>query len=93
MSLTSFPDAKLQVFGVVKAYTTRVGGGAFPTEQLNVCARWLVVVDNRTRCPLHNVHVFNPRILRIGVLGLARVVTLWPLGCAGGRRAAAADWR
>ena len=24
--------------GVVKAYTTRVGGGPFPTEQLNVCA-------------------------------------------------------
>lgn len=23
--------------GVVKAYTTRVGGGPFPTEQLNVC--------------------------------------------------------
>lgn len=27
--------------GVVKAYTTRVGGGPFPTEQLNVsCAGW-----------------------------------------------------
>ena len=25
------------VIGVVKAYTTRVGGGPFPTEQLNVC--------------------------------------------------------
>lgn len=24
------------VFGVVKAYTTRVGIGAFPTEQINV---------------------------------------------------------
>lgn len=24
------------VFGVAKAYTTRVGIGAFPTEQLNV---------------------------------------------------------
>ena len=24
------------VIGVVKAYTTRVGGGPFPTEQLNV---------------------------------------------------------
>ena len=23
--------------GVIKAYTTRVGGGPFPTEQLNVC--------------------------------------------------------
>jgi adenylosuccinate synthase len=26
-----------KVIGVVKAYTTRVGGGPFPTEQLNVC--------------------------------------------------------
>ena len=25
--------------GVIKAYTTRVGGGPFPTEQLNVCFR------------------------------------------------------
>lgn len=26
-----------EVYGVVKAYTTRVGIGAFPTEQINVC--------------------------------------------------------
>lgn len=33
------PPKKLgKVIGVVKAYTTRVGGGPFPTEQLNVCA-------------------------------------------------------
>ena len=25
-----------KIIGVVKAYTTRVGGGPFPTEQLNV---------------------------------------------------------
>ena len=25
-----------EIIGVVKAYTTRVGGGPFPTEQLNV---------------------------------------------------------
>lgn len=25
------------IIGVVKAYTTRVGAGPFPTEQLNVC--------------------------------------------------------
>lgn len=28
------------VIGVVKAYTTRVGSGPFPTEQLNVSARF-----------------------------------------------------
>ena len=31
------PKAIGSVYGVVKAYTTRVGDGAFPTEQLNVC--------------------------------------------------------
>lgn len=29
------------VYGVVKAYTTRVGIGAFPTEQINVSAQLL----------------------------------------------------
>lgn len=42
------PPSKLnKVFGVVKAYTTRVGGGAFPTEQLNVC---IATVDRTRRC-------------------------------------------
>lgn len=31
------PKAIGDVIGVVKAYTTRVGSGPFPTEQLNVC--------------------------------------------------------
>ena len=30
------PKLIKHVYGVVKAYTTRVGSGAFPTEQLNV---------------------------------------------------------
>lgn len=30
------PQSIGQVVGVVKAYTTRVGSGPFPTEQLNV---------------------------------------------------------
>jgi adenylosuccinate synthase len=33
--------------GVMKAYTTRVGGGPFPTEQLNVCHS-----DTISLCPL-----------------------------------------
>ena len=28
------------IIGVMKAYTTRVGGGPFPSEQLNVCTRY-----------------------------------------------------
>lgn len=40
------PKAIGKTMGVVKAYTTRVGGGPFPTEQLNVrvkhfCFRFL----------------------------------------------------
>ena len=32
------PPSKIdKVIGVVKAYTTRVGGGPFPTELLDVC--------------------------------------------------------
>jgi adenylosuccinate synthase len=35
------PTIIKKVIGVVKAYTTRVGGGPFPTEQLNVSSlRW-----------------------------------------------------
>lgn len=33
----AIPPRKIdQIIGVIKAYTTRVGGGPFPTEQLNV---------------------------------------------------------
>ena len=32
-----------RTIGVMKAYTTRVGGGPFPTEQLNVSLSYLVV--------------------------------------------------
>ncbi|KAG6844506.1 hypothetical protein H0H87_006331 [Tephrocybe sp. NHM501043] len=47
-----------KVIGVVKAYTTRVGGGPFPTEQLNsigehlqeVGREWGVTTGRRRRC-------------------------------------------
>lgn len=47
-----------KVIGVIKAYTTRVGGGPFPTEQLNdvgvhlqeVGAEWGVTTGRRRRC-------------------------------------------
>ncbi|KAK4686243.1 adenylosuccinate synthase, partial [Tremellales sp. Uapishka_1] len=52
------PMAIKSIVGVVKAYTTRVGGGPFPTEQLNdigtslqeVGAEWGVVTGRRRRC-------------------------------------------
>jgi hypothetical protein len=38
--------------GVIKAYTTRVGGGPFPTEQLNVRLGWrmLLFVTSHRDC-------------------------------------------
>ncbi|ORY35688.1 putative Adenylosuccinate synthetase [Naematelia encephala] len=52
------PMAIKKVVGVIKAYTTRVGGGPFPTEQLNkigetlqeVGAEYGVVTGRRRRC-------------------------------------------
>ncbi|TYJ54978.1 adenylosuccinate synthetase [Cryptococcus floricola] len=52
------PFALKKVVGVIKAYTTRVGGGPFPTEQLNpvgetlqeVGAEYGTVTGRRRRC-------------------------------------------
>lgn len=52
------PQSIGEVIGVAKAYTTRVGGGPFPTEQLNdigvhlqeVGAEWGVTTGRRRRC-------------------------------------------
>jgi adenylosuccinate synthase len=39
------PPSKIgNTIGVIKAYTTRVGGGPFPTEQLNVSPRVILRV-------------------------------------------------
>jgi hypothetical protein len=45
------PKAIGHTIGVIKAYTTRVGGGPFPTEQLNVG----LLVDNAYLC----IHIFS----------------------------------
>jgi adenylosuccinate synthase len=42
------------VIGVVKAYTTRVGGGPFPTEQLNVSDTFLCKSER-------SAHLFSDR--------------------------------
>ncbi|WWC86161.1 adenylosuccinate synthetase [Kwoniella dendrophila CBS 6074] len=52
------PFSIKKVVGVIKAYTTRVGGGPFPTEQLNsigetfqeVGAEWGTTTGRRRRC-------------------------------------------
>ena len=48
-----------ETVGVVKAYTTRVGSGPFPTEQLNVRLRF-------SSCPIPRLaddFVVSPRII------------------------------
>lgn len=41
------PPSKIgEVIGVVKAYTTRVGDGPFPTEQLNVGRKSILHIIN-----------------------------------------------
>ncbi|KAF6808170.1 adenylosuccinate synthetase [Colletotrichum sojae] len=54
------------IVGVVKAYTTRVGGGAFPTEQLNEVGEKLQKVG-------HEVGVSTGRSRRCGWLDLVVV--------------------
>lgn len=44
------PQTIGEVIGVVKAYTTRVGDGPFPTEQINVSVYFI--------CTLTLLHIF-----------------------------------
>lgn len=61
------PPSKLdKVFGVVKAYTTRVGAGDFPTEQLNAIGEALQSIG-------HEVGVTTGRKRRCGWLDLVVV--------------------
>jgi adenylosuccinate synthase len=46
------------VFGVVKAYTTRVGDGPFPTELTDVNRFDLIVVGHRDLGPKNKFHLF-----------------------------------
>lgn len=41
------PQSIGEVIGVVKAYTTRVGDGPFPSEQLNVSVSLNVIISNQ----------------------------------------------
>ena len=62
------PPTKIkEIFGVVKAYTTRVGAGPFPTEQLNevgehlqnVGHEWGVTTGRKRRCGWLDLVVVN----------------------------------
>jgi adenylosuccinate synthase len=41
------PFKIIDIVGVVKAYTSRVGAGPMPTEQLNVCIFFQVSIKTR----------------------------------------------
>ncbi|KAF9165148.1 phosphoribosylaminoimidazole carboxylase ade2 [Actinomortierella ambigua] len=61
------PQTIAKVIGVVKAYTTRVGGGPFPTEQLNEVGEYLqrvgfevgVTTGRKRRCGWLDMVVVN----------------------------------
>jgi len=46
------------VYGVVKAYTTRVGDGPFPTEQLNVSNKQITKMALRPTVNFTNMSSF-----------------------------------
>lgn len=62
-SSVGLPEIPLNVIGVVKAYTTRVGGGPFPTEQTNETGRKLQTVGRE-------IAATSGRIRRCGWLDL-----------------------
>lgn len=57
------PEMPLNVIGVVKAYTTRVGGGPFPTEQKN---KWGRILQTKGK----EIAATSGRIRRCGWLDL-----------------------
>lgn len=59
-----------EVYGVVKAYTTRVGIGAFPSEQKNVRDR------AKQLAPLCNPETNSPALVCVPTLGRRRLPSL-----------------
>ena len=47
------------VYGVVKAYTTRVGDGPFPTEQLNVRSNQYFLHTSRLDFKMSKVYYYD----------------------------------
>lgn len=80
------PQVPLYVLGVVKAYTTRVGGGPFPTEQMNADGATLQQVGQEIaatsgrirRCGWLDVPVirFAHRLNRFDALALTKLDVL-----------------
>jgi adenylosuccinate synthase len=73
------PDAIGYVLGITKAYTTRVGGGPFPTEQDNEIGRFLgergrefgTVTGRKRRCGWFDAVLVRQTVKVSGIQGIA----------------------
>ncbi|RCL01428.1 MAG: adenylosuccinate synthase [Candidatus Tokpelaia sp. JSC085] len=73
------PDAIDYVLGIVKAYTTRVGEGPFPTEQVNETGDFLsehghefgVVTGRKRRCGWFDAVLVRQMVIVCGIDGIA----------------------
>ncbi|WP_375706894.1 adenylosuccinate synthase [Bartonella sp. AA126HLJHH] len=73
------PDAIHYVLGIAKAYTTRVGEGPFPTEQINDIGEFLgvrghefgVVTGRKRRCGWFDAVLVRQMVTICGVQGIA----------------------
>ena len=73
------PSAVNYVLGIAKAYTTRVGGGPFPTEQANDIGEWIgqrgrefgTVTGRKRRCGWFDAVLARQAIKTSGIQGIA----------------------
>lgn len=73
------PTAIDYVLGITKAYTTRVGSGPFPTEQLNEIGQFLgekghefgVVTGRKRRCGWFDAVLVRQAVIVNGITGIA----------------------
>jgi len=73
------PTAIGYVLGIVKAYTTRVGEGPFPTEDLGEVGQWLgekgrefgVVTGRKRRCGWFDAVLVRQTVRTSGITGIA----------------------
>jgi adenylosuccinate synthase len=73
------PNAIGYVLGIVKAYTTRVGSGPFPTEQLNAIGERLgergrefgTVTGRKRRCGWFDAALVRQTVKTSGITGIA----------------------
>ena len=73
------PSAVSYVLGIAKAYTTRVGSGPFPTEQVNEVGEWIghrgrefgTVTGRKRRCGWFDAVLVRQAIKTSGIQGIA----------------------